>query len=529
LTSCHILQGKIRKLAFASKSAEAQSFAEIDKILELNPNAVPASFSHYVWASEFCKEKRVLDLGCGAGFGTMILSSTASKCTGLDINREAIKYALRNCYVEGKTKFSVLADTDSNYGYDVILSLNTDSESAQKLINQMTPASHSSLVQPQIITVLFGVTANRTDSALAVKELTSIIPHSVQSTFYLQDAREPHAISEFKIDGQTKDAIRIIAAIEVRSDLPHSEEKSRRQRDLVSIVIPTYNRDEFISEAINSALNQTYTNVEVIVVDDGSKDSTREIVAKYGNRVRYYYKENGGIGSALNLGIRKMNGKWFKWLSSDDVLTPDAVEVLVSHADATGALITYTDYDIIDYNGNHLKKFVEPHFTSYFEYASALWTRFIGNGSSVLVAKSCFDEVGLFDENLRSAEDYEWWLRACLLHGHRFFHIPAITLKYRTHGNQLTAAVKHNAYVTAEKIRNKIKQKIISEDPKWWQALESYQKLYAKQNQKGGFARRLLRKSLLHMPEAMRKNAMKSWQHSFKPRIDSEESHPGEK
>ena len=217
-----------------------------------------------------------------------------------------------------------------------------------------------------------------------------------------------------------------------------------------------------------------------------------------------------------------MNGTWFKWLSSDDVLTPDAVELLVSHAQDTGALITYTDYDIIDDEGKIIEKFAEPHYSSYYEYASALWAKYIGNGSSVLIARSCFDDVGLFNETLRSAEDYDWWLRACLLHGYRFFHIPRSTLRYRTHGSQLTSSVKHNAFVTAEKIRADVKQHIISADPEWWETLEHYQKLHAKQNPKGGIARRLLRKSLVHMPEGMRKSALKTWQESVKPRIESD-------
>lgn len=296
-----------------------------------------------------------------------------------------------------------------------------------------------------------------------------------------------------------------------------------KQDDLVSIVIPTYNRADLISESIESALGQTYSNMEVIVVDDGSKDNTQQVCAKYGNRIKYYYKQNGGIGSALNYGIKKMNGAWFKWLSSDDVLMLDAVEVLLKYAKEMEASIVYTDYDIIDNDGNLVKKFIEPHYDSYHEYASALWTRFIGNGSSVLIHKSCFDKVGLFDETLRSAEDYDWWLRACLLHKYRFFHLPKTTLKYRVHDKQLTAEVKHNALLIDEKIRTKIKQQIMSADPEWWNTLEHYQKLYAKQHQRGGFGRRLLRRSLLHMPEGMRKAALGTWQKSLKPVVDKEQ------
>jgi len=298
--------------------------------------------------------------------------------------------------------------------------------------------------------------------------------------------------------------------------------ETRMTDDLVSIVIPTYNRADLISESIESALNQTYRNIEVIVIDDGSKDNTKDICSKYGNKINYYYKQNGGIGSALNYGIKKMNGDWFKWLSSDDVLTLDAVETLVRHAHDLEAMIIYTDYDIIDNEGKLVKTFIEPHYDTYHEYASALWSRFIGNGSSVLIHKSCFEKVGLFDETLRSAEDYDWWLRACLLHKYMFIHLPQVTLKYRVHNKQLTAEVKHNALQIDEKIRNKIRQEILSADPDWWKTLSRYQKLYEKQNQRGGVARRLLRKSLIHMPEGMRKTALETWHKSVKPRLQED-------
>jgi glycosyltransferase involved in cell wall biosynthesis len=519
-------------MAYASKSQEAQLFAEMDKILESSQAAYSPSFSHYVWASDFCRDKQVLEVNCGAGLGTMILSHTASACTGLDINREMIKYALRNCYVEGKTKFTVPGDLVGNYSqFDVVVSFNTGFQSAKEIFRRIISIPESTAAvegqnHPHGRTVILGIALDQLGPALVAKELAGLIPDNAQTSFYMQSGDPQNSISPFRADEEANDAVRLIAVIALGTNSIHSEKTTPTQRDtldLVSVVIPTYNRGDLISEAIDSALNQTHSRIEVIVVDDGSNDNTKQVVAKYGNQVKYFYKENGGIGSALNFGIKKMSGNWFKWLSSDDVLTHNAVEIMLRHANATGAMISYTDYDIIDDNGNLIEKYPEHHFETYFEYASALWSRFIGNGSSILIQRSCFDDVGLFDETLRSAEDYEWWLRACLLHGHRFFHIPETTLKYRMHGNQLTAAVKHNAYVTAEKIRNRIKQQIISVDPGWWQVLERYQKLHAKQNQKGGFARRLLRKSLLHMPEGMRKSALKSWQHSLKPQSDPKE------
>jgi len=97
---------------------------------------------------------------------------------------------------------------------------------------------------------------------------------------------------------------------------------------LVSIVIPVYNGSNFLKEAIQSALSQTYNNIEIIVVNDGSNDNnkTEQIALSFKNKIRYLKKNNGGVSSALNLGIRKMNGDFFSWLSHDDLYEKDKIQ-----------------------------------------------------------------------------------------------------------------------------------------------------------------------------------------------------------
>lgn len=113
----------------------------------------------------------------------------------------------------------------------------------------------------------------------------------------------------------------------------------------VSIIIPVYNGSNYMREAIDSAMNQTYTNIEVIVVNDGSNDNGRtdEIARSYGTRIRYFTKENGGVSSALNLGIQNMRGEYFSWLSHDDVYTPNKVE------DEVAALAKMNNKEILVY------------------------------------------------------------------------------------------------------------------------------------------------------------------------------------
>src|SRR5512140_3857263 len=108
---------------------------------------------------------------------------------------------------------------------------------------------------------------------------------------------------------------------------------SMTEHPLVSVVIPVYNGANYLREAIDSALAQTYPHVEVIVVNDGSNDGgrTRAVATSFGSRVRYFEKENGGVASALNLGIREMRGAFFSWLSHDDVYYPEKIARQVAY------------------------------------------------------------------------------------------------------------------------------------------------------------------------------------------------------
>jgi len=206
---------------------------------------------------------------------------------------------------------------------------------------------------------------------------------------------------------------------------------------LVSIIIPVFNGEKFISQAIESALNQTYKDIEIIVVDDGSTDKTWWMLTHQFRKkgVIPVHKENGGTASALNFGIKLAKGEWIKWLSADDVLRPDAVETMMDWAVEKNC-IYYTHYHIIDEKGKIKREFREQARPE-----SDLWNLFYGNGSSSLIHKDLFTVCGLFDESLRHSEDYEFWLRATQIYGMRLLLIPEFTLLYRNHPDQLTEKV----------------------------------------------------------------------------------------
>ncbi len=205
-----------------------------------------------------------------------------------------------------------------------------------------------------------------------------------------------------------------------------------KYKPLVSIVIPVYNGSNYMAEAIDSALSQTYDNVEVIVVNDGSKDDGKsdEIARSYGEKIRYFSKENGGSSSALNEGIKNMRGQWFSWLSHDDLYYKDKVQKQVEYLnllldsgiseDAVWKNILFTACDFINGEGKLIKK-------SKFENEKALSekianlsgneylicepTKYNFYGCGCLINRKAFDIVGGFDEKLRLINDLDMWYR----------------------------------------------------------------------------------------------------------------------
>lgn len=229
----------------------------------------------------------------------------------------------------------------------------------------------------------------------------------------------------------------------------------------VSIVIPVYNAEKYLKECIESALNQTYTNVEVIAVNDGSTDNSLIILKQYSGKIKVISKSNGGTASALNLGIKEMTGDWFKWLSADDSLYPNAIQDLIDEAkklDDMANCILYSNYDIIDSNGKIVRQFIEPNYNSksLFELNTILLDHYIGNATTSLIHKSAFERFGIFDENVGFAEDYELWLRFCVLHECRLHLVQKILGRYRIHNTQLTIKKMDKALKNANEIRKHI-------------------------------------------------------------------------
>jgi len=235
----------------------------------------------------------------------------------------------------------------------------------------------------------------------------------------------------------------------------------------ISVIIPTYNRYELLKRAISSVLAQTYLAEEIIVVDDGSNDTTSQIQNDFPS-VKYIYQKNSGVSCARNLGIKKAKYEWLAFLDSDDEwLESKLAEQIEFHQQNRDILMSYTD-EIWIRDGVAMtipKKFIKiakDLFKENLSYCNIA-------PSSTMIHKKLLDKVGLFDENLEVCEDYDLWLRITLNHTVGLVNKKLIK-KYAGHDNQLS--FKHFAMdrfrvITLEKIlphANKKQKEIIKEE-----------------------------------------------------------------
>ncbi|HBC47709.1 MAG TPA: hypothetical protein DEO84_02180 [candidate division Zixibacteria bacterium] len=181
---------------------------------------------------------------------------------------------------------------------------------------------------------------------------------------------------------------------------------------LISVIIPTYNSAVYIEEALKSIFEQTYQDFEIIIVDDGSTDNTRQILRKYGERIQYIFQANGGPSSARNNGIRKARGKYIAFLDADDRWLPTKLQKQLSIFErnntigmvTTGAC-SFDEKGVFGYSTNKRATLMQGNIARNIFLHSNIGT------PTVLVKKEVFDKIGLFEENIRQSEDDNMWIR----------------------------------------------------------------------------------------------------------------------
>jgi glycosyltransferase involved in cell wall biosynthesis len=215
----------------------------------------------------------------------------------------------------------------------------------------------------------------------------------------------------------------------------------------VSVIIPVYNGDQFIADAINSVLHQRHSAVEIIVVDDGSTDRTADVVRRFGTRVRLLMQANHGAASARNHGVREARADILAFLDADDLYTPDKLSLQLARLERNPCvdvvigqrkyLMTASD----EAEGRHFVDYPDDHLSLQF-----------GCG---LFRRRVFDRIGALSENMRLCEDWDWFMRAretavpLLIHRH-------VVLHQRIHHANTTRQREAGARFTLEMVRRSL-------------------------------------------------------------------------
>jgi glycosyltransferase involved in cell wall biosynthesis len=206
---------------------------------------------------------------------------------------------------------------------------------------------------------------------------------------------------------------------------------------LVSVIIATYNMGQFLPMAVKSVLDQTYSNLEVHVVDDGSFDHTRGTIKGFlvDKRVKYHYQANHGRASARNRGIRESKGEYIAFLDADDMWMPRKLEKQLPLFDAAGVIgVIYSSGICMNEKGEVIPA-AEP-IRYHGKIAGRLLVENCVPFDSAVVRRECFDVVGEFDESLRMGDDYDLWLRISAKYEFNYLNEP--TFYYRVWSGQVS-------------------------------------------------------------------------------------------
>lgn len=212
----------------------------------------------------------------------------------------------------------------------------------------------------------------------------------------------------------------------------------------VTVIIPCYNREQFIRQTVDSALSQTYPNLEVVVVDDGSMDRTRKILDEYSDRIRILEhpgRVNKGQSASINLATRSTDSEYVAILDSDDVWAPTKIEKQAEILEKFKEVgLVYVNGFAIDHTGKRLYKLIGSHRKNPGDAERVLLEYYIGPPSSWLVRKSILESAGEFDEAMRSAQDHDMAIR--LAETTKFAYLEEPLYYYRRHAD--TQSRKHS-------------------------------------------------------------------------------------
>ena len=219
----------------------------------------------------------------------------------------------------------------------------------------------------------------------------------------------------------------------------------------VSVCIPTYNREHLLKETLDSVFAQTYKDFEVVIVDDGSTDGTKEMLRQRGYKVRYFWQKNQGESASRNKLIELAQGKYITFIDSDDLLFPRAVEELVKTIEKYGPdIIAYSDYVGIDEKGARVRR--KRRKLPSGDIVANLFDYIYVHSCGTMCTKELFQEVGGFDVSLPVCSPYDVWLKLSLKH--RFIAVEKSTFKRRRHSGNLSVRTFANCNTEYKVLEN---------------------------------------------------------------------------
>jgi len=219
----------------------------------------------------------------------------------------------------------------------------------------------------------------------------------------------------------------------------------------VSIVIPNFNRGRYLTACIESVLAQSFAKREIIVIDDGSSDFSREVLYRYHDKITLIEQEHCGAAAARNAGIAAAGGDYIAFLNSDDLINPNRIELqykaLRSNPEAG---LVFCDLNFIDAEDNPIGDvYSHDDFSQETFYASMLERNYIGSCSAVMVRQSVLEQTGLFDEDLDRKEEYDLWLRILSIADAEYVPQPLVTVRVGTgrtlYGRDTLSGAYHKA------------------------------------------------------------------------------------
>ncbi len=227
--------------------------------------------------------------------------------------------------------------------------------------------------------------------------------------------------------------------------LLETSRKELQSPTAVSLVTPVYNQGEYVAQTIESVLAQDYPALQYIVVNDGSTDSTPEVLSRYQSRLRVISQPNAGQASALNSGWSVSSGQYLGYLSADDLLEPQAIRSLANALDThPDAVVAYGDYHLIDRMGRPMRLQTTREYSQ-----EALEIDLVClPGAGVLFRRSVFESLGGWNTALRQVPDFEFWLRASRLGP--FLRVPLPLARYRVHED--SASYRHVSEARSDEI-----------------------------------------------------------------------------